>query len=622
MTDKETISPPDSETWEGCLLYVDAEVDDAVLASLRDAETDFDILTRSTIDAALTTLATERVDCLCSEYTLPDGDGIELLRAVRQRRPDLPVLLVTDDGDESVASAAIDAGVTDYLRKSSEMELARRVDEAVGAHPDRAPLDRMTDAFMAMDTSWQFTYVNDRAQDVLSDAIGEAVPVDELLGSEIWAELPAAVDTQFYEEYHRAMEEQEPTAFEAHYEPLETWFDVRVFPSETGLSVYFRDITEQKAREAELAKRERILQDIHRVIADKGADFEEKVDDLLGIVGDVLETDGAALSRIEGEEYIFETVRDDGLSDGDVVPLAATNCERAAVEERTLVLSDVATQAPELTDKAGFTEMGIACYLGTPVLVDGEVYGTFCFYDREPHDDPFDEWEVTLVDLLGNWVSYELEREHRQRELARERNRLDDFASAVSHDLRNPLHVAKARVDLLEPSEEGHVETAMDALTRMDELIDDMLTMARMGDHAIDTAWVDFGTMARDAWETAETGAATLTVERTGRLVVDDSRLRQLLENLFRNAVQHGGSAVTAGILADGFYVADDGPGIPAELKEHLFQPMVSGRADGTGLGLTIAQSLVGRHHGLIECDSSPAGTTFRMLLPLEPDHG
>ena len=68
--------------------------------------------------------------------------------------------------------------------------------------------------------------------------------------------------------------------------------------------------------------------------------------------------------------------------------------------------------------------------------------------------------------------------------------------------------------------------------------------------------------------------------------------------------------------------VEDNGPGVDKDLQETMFYPMVSGRASGTGLGLSISQSIVNQHHGLIECDSQPGKTIFRLLLPLEKPEG
>jgi two-component system nitrogen regulation sensor histidine kinase GlnL len=68
--------------------------------------------------------------------------------------------------------------------------------------------------------------------------------------------------------------------------------------------------------------------------------------------------------------------------------------------------------------------------------------------------------------------------------------------------------------------------------------------------------------------------------------------------------------------------ITDNGPGIPPDLFDRMYYPMISGRADGSGLGLSIAQSIVGQHGGLIECESKPGSTTFSIFLPLEQPHG
>jgi two-component system nitrogen regulation sensor histidine kinase GlnL len=68
--------------------------------------------------------------------------------------------------------------------------------------------------------------------------------------------------------------------------------------------------------------------------------------------------------------------------------------------------------------------------------------------------------------------------------------------------------------------------------------------------------------------------------------------------------------------------IGDNGPGIPRDLFERMYYPMISGRADGSGLGLSITQSIVGQHGGIIECESRPGDTVFTLYLPLEQHHG
>ncbi|WP_267642663.1 receiver/sensor box histidine kinase [Haloarchaeobius amylolyticus] len=163
-----------------------------------------------------------------------------------------------------------------------------------------------------------------------------------------------------------------------------------------------------------LARRERALREAYDIAADMERPFEDRVADLLHVVRETVGTDYATLSRVHDDDYVFESIdapTDADLEAGDVIPLEATNCERVVETERTLVLDDVERDAPELADKSGNADWGISCYLGAPVIVGGEPYGTFCFYDTEAREEAFSEWQVTFVDIFADWVSYELERQ-------------------------------------------------------------------------------------------------------------------------------------------------------------------------------------------------------------------
>ena len=103
--------------------------------------------------------------------------------------------------------------------------------------------------------------------------------------------------------------------------------------------------------------------------------------------------------------------------------------------------------------------------------------------------------------------------------------------------------------------------------------------------------------MCRTSWQQGSTGDATLVTETDRRVLADDSRLQELFENLFRNAVAHGSDVtVTVGDLDGGFSVADDGPGIPPEDRERVFDHGYSTRGRGTGFGLSIVQEIADAH--------------------------
>ena len=206
------------------------------------------------------------------------------------------------------------------------------------------------------------------------------------------------------------------------------------------------------------------------------------------------------------------------------------------------------------------------------------------------------------------------ERRDREEELERQNDRLESFASVVSHDLRNPLNVAQSSVELLDDGRDSdHVDRIDRSLVRMSDIIDDVLTLARQGDTVDAPSPVDLETMAEDAWSYVETGDAVLTVAGEGRIEADASRLKELLNNLFRNAVEHGGAGeLTIGFTGDGedfgFYVADDGSGIPADQRGEVFETGFSTARQGTGLGLAIVEEIATAHGWTVSVADSDAG--------------
>ncbi|MFB6180015.1 MAG: PAS domain S-box protein [Halorientalis sp.] len=195
------------------------------------------------------------------------------------------------------------------------------------------------------------------------------------------------------------------------------------------------------------------------------------------------------------------------------------------------------------------------------------------------------------------------DRKRRERELERQNDQLEQFASIVTHDLRNPLNVAQSRLELAELACETddlgeHIDVVDQQLVRMEELIEDVLAIARHGQQVEDTEPVDIGHLAESCWQTVETDDAALIVDTGRTVLVDTTRAQQLFENLFRNSIEHGGRDVTirVGTLADGFYVEDDGPGIDPENREAVFEHGFTTNNAGTGFGLNIVKEIVDAH--------------------------
>jgi len=245
------------------------------------------------------------------------------------------------------------------------------------------------------------------------------------------------------------------------------------------------------------------------------------------------------------------------------------------------------------------------------------------------------EARLSLVSLERDYVVSQIrditERQKREHELEaatqqlRESNKkLNEFAGVVSHDLRNPLTVAEGRLQLArQECDSDHLDGVSRAHDRIENLISDLLTLARDG-KTIETAeWIDFKPLIENCWDVAETADATLITEIDGRIRADQSRLQQLLENLIRNAVDHGRSDVTISIgeLENGFYIADDGPGIPETDRDQIFENGYTTSQNGTGLGLAIVQEIAHAHGWKIALDGTRDNGACFEITGVELEH-
>ncbi len=222
------------------------------------------------------------------------------------------------------------------------------------------------------------------------------------------------------------------------------------------------------------------------------------------------------------------------------------------------------------------------------------------------------------VGILRNTCSEarrEAELERREAELERQNDRLKRFAGIVSHDLRSPMSVAKGRIELAksgidERAARESLDAALEALDRMGTIVEDTLTLARQGDTVGDVEAVSLATVAEECWRTTDTSGAAVEVVDDLRFRADPDRFRNLLENLFANSVEHGGDDVTVrvGTTEGGFYVADDGPGIPPEDRADVFDPGYTTAAGGTGFGLAIVDEIAAAHGWRVSVTESDSG--------------
>jgi PAS domain S-box-containing protein len=503
---------------------------------------------------AVEALADGSFDCIVSDFDMPPLSGLELLERVRDAGIEVPFVLFTGKGSEEIASRAISAGVDEYLQKGGPEEypvLANAVENLVEKHwaeqqvrRGYLALESAEEGIGIVDEDGVYSYVNDAYASIYgrepSDLIGAG-----------WEPLyPESEVERFHDEVFPEL------AAEGSWQGLATAL------TSDGEHVPERLVLTRMPGGGHVC----IAQDVDR---------RDRIEALFELTPDIVvvhDADGTLLdvNRRACEELGYDRDELVGKSVWDVD--ATADADRALSFWRDLPV-DTPRRFEGRLERADGSTFPVEVHL---IRLDLNGEDRFVAIDRDITD-----------------------RKAREEELVRKNERLEEFSSVVSHDLRNPLQVAQGRLELLDDEVDSeHVDELRGALDRMGSLIDDLLTIAREGEDAMEFEPVAIESVAREAWATVETDTASLVVDAEGELEADRDQLRQLFENLFGNAVEYAGPdcTVTVGELPDGFSVADDGPGVPDDERDQVFEPGYSTGSAGTGFGLNIVRSVVEAH--------------------------
>jgi signal transduction histidine kinase len=364
---------------------------------------------------------------------------------------------------------------------------------------------------------------------------------------------------------------------------------------------------------------------------------------LLATGRDRLGLSTAFYARVDGGVRTIRTALGDrpGLHEGAQAPLEDSVCRHALAADRRAVVVEEAPAVGGEGDDGGTAGRSVVARL----TVDGSVHGALCLAGASGEGGRSEAADRTVAGLLATWLGHELERRADAARLRRRTERLDEFSGVVAHDLRSPLNVATGQVGLARDAlADGDAATARDHLAdaaaahdRMDELIDELLALARQGETVGDAGPVGVDAVARAAATVSLPETATLRIDAAAgdRIVADAERLRTLFENLFRNAVEHGAASertgtddgpdpdpdptartVTVGTLDPrgdergraGIYVADDGAGIPPAERERVFEEGYTTGTDGTGYGLSIVSAIAEAHDWTVSLEAAGSG--------------
>ena len=507
-----------------------------------------------------------------------------------------------------------------------------RFPEALGGIPD---------AVVIVDTDGVVHAGNDRIESVFGYAAGE------LEGTDIETLLYDPDDGPTGEELRRYVADPEPRSMAASLDLSARRADGSEVPVTVSLGPFERDgepylvvtivdVREERAQRAEIHRRTRTLEALHEATQDllKTTDREIAAEAAVEYVEDVLGHPIAGIWLYDENEDVLEPVDWTETADELIGAHPTFSADEPSISWQVFEFGEPEYVADTHADPERYNP---GTTIRSELVLPLGRYGVINVGATEAN--AFDDSDLAVARLWAATVTMvfvRIERERqlrvREAEIARERDRLEEFAGIVSHDLRNPLNVAVGNLNLArtrlqaDHAELSELNAVARSLDRMEALIEDMLTLAKQGSTIDETEPVALSTLAEECWANVDTADAELVVVEDLRVQADRSRLRQALENLFANAVVHGEKAVRVeiGPLDDGsgFYVADDGPGIPADRREEVLNAGVSSDPDGTGFGLKIVTEVAGAHGwslSLVDADGGGARFEFRDVDSAEP---
>lgn len=474
-------------------------------------------------------------------------------------------------------------GAVLVFRDNSELRLSER--------RLASTLESIQEAVFSLDENWRITYANPAALSLFE------MPGHQVIGADHWELFPHMSGTELERNYRTAAAEKRTIHFEFRSPRVRKWFDIRVYPADRGLTIYFHDITGRKRTEAQIRDQEQRLSRLAE-------------SNVIGIVfGDIhgnIKYANDEICRILGRTR--ENLLAGGVRWPDLTPE-----EYRAADKRALA---------EAQARGNCTP-----YEKEYLRPDGSRMPVFFGYVLLGEDRV--ELVAFIVDLT--------ERNHAIEELRH-------FAFGASHDLKQPLRMIASYSKLLARKYSGkldadadeYLEYILHAADQMRALVDSLIEYSRAGEvtakpesradpsDALRSALMNLGALIQ------ETGA-TITAERMPVVCVEELPLSRIFQNLVANAIQYRGEEppqiYISAETGDGectFSVKDNGLGIPIEDQGRLFglfQRLHGRERAGSGLGLATCKRIIERYGGRIwvESKGSGQGSTFRFTLPLAP---
>jgi two-component system, LuxR family, sensor kinase FixL len=475
-------------------------------------------------------------------------------------------------------------------------------------------LEQMSDAFYSVDAAWRVTYVNRRTEMLWGRSR------HEVIGQMLWELFPNAVGSYAHEQLLRSSQERQPLEFEYLSPALERWVAIRIMPSQTGLHVYFQDISERKAAEAEMRPKQVADAYLAAVVRSSG-------DAIIG-----LSTNGTIESWNPSAERIFGYGAQEAIGRSKQLLVPADRQDEhsemiARVRAGQLIRTETVRQAKE--GRLLNVILNMAPVMDAQQQMVGISATLIDITERKRAEEELRH----LNEILEGRVA------ERTAELTQINRELDEFAYVAAHDLKAPLRAINYLASwieqdagaLLPPASQEHLAKLQVRIQRMSHLLDDLMAYSRAGRSRHPVEQVDLAELVLDTTSLlAPPPGFQVTLRNTIPVFVAERvPLQMALRNLIENAIKHHpqpeqGRAEIAVRVEDAwleFSVSDNGPGIDPVHHKRIFEIFQTlnprHQAEASGVGLTVVKKLVELRGGTIQVESKPGeGATFRFTWP------